>query len=437
MRAPVPITGEAPPVRASVRAGEEALRGQRRGLRAVIPFIGPAFVACVAYIDPGNFATNIGGGAKFGYNLLWVVIYSNIMAMLIQTLSAKLGIATGLNLPELIRMRFPRQLVWPLWIVSEIMAMATDLAEFVGASVGFNLLFHIPLLAGAVLTGISTFAMLYLQKHGFRPLEALITILVLVVAGCYVAELLIGRPDWGQVGYHAVVPFVGPDTFLLSAGILGATVMPHVVYLHSALTQNRIQARNDQEKRRLFRFTQIDILVALPLAGVVNGGMLIMAAVVFHGHGHPDVSDLGDAYKTLTPLLGQASATIFAVSLLASGLSSSTVGTMAGQVIMQGFVGFTIPLWLRRTLTMLPSFIVIGLNLPTASTLVISQVVLSIVLAFAVVPLIMFTSRRDLMGVLTNHIVTTIVGWGCAVLIVVLNILLIYTTLGGSIPGLS
>jgi len=421
----------------AVRAGHEALEGRRRGLRAALPFIGPAFVACVAYIDPGNFATNIAAGAQFGYNLLWVVVYSNLMAMLIQTLSAKLGIATGKNLPEMIRAHFPPWIVWPLWVVAEIMAMATDLAEFTGAAVGFNLLLHVPLLVGAALTAVCTFAILYLQKHGFRPMEALITALVLVVAGAYVAELLLVRPSLGQMAYHAVVPFVGPNTFLLSAGILGATVMPHVVYLHSSLTQDRIRPRTPEQAKRLFRFTVLDVLVALPLAGVVNGGMLIMAAAVFHQHGKTDVSDLREAYKTLTPLLGQASATIFAISLLASGLSSSTVGTLAGQVIMQGFVGFKIPLFLRRVLTMLPSFVVIGLNLPTATTLVISQVVLSIVLGFAVVPLVMFTARRDLMGVLTNHKVTTALGWLCATVIVALNALLIYTVFGGHVPGLS
>jgi manganese transport protein len=431
-----PSLGETRAISGSVRAGQEALRGQRRGLRAVLPFIGPAFIACVAYIDPGNFATNISSGAQFGYNLLWVVIYANLMAMLIQTLSAKLGIATGCNLPELMRAHFPPWLVWPLWVVAEIMAMATDLAEFTGAAIGFNLLFHIPLLLGAVLTGIATFAMLYLQKQGFRPLEALITVLVFVVAGCYVVELFLSSPSVSQMGYHAVVPFVGPNTFLLSAGILGATVMPHVIYLHSALTKDRIRPRDEHEARRLFRFTLVDVLTAMPLAGVVNGGMLVMAAVVFHQQGYTTLSDLGTAYKTLSPLLGPAAATIFAISLLASGLSSSTVGTMAGQIIMQGFVGFTIPLWLRRSLTMLPSFIVIGLSLPTATTLVISQVVLSVVLGFAVVPLMLFTSRRDLMGVLVNRWVTNVVGWACAAVIVALNVLLVYTTLGGTIPGL-
>src|SRR5437868_794447 len=407
----------------------------RRRLR-IFSFLGPAFIACVAYIDPGNFATNIAGGAQFGYNLLWVVVYANIMAMLIQTLSAKLGIATGRNLPELMRAHFPPWLVWPLWIIAEVMAMATDLAEFTGAAIGFNLLFHIPLLLGAVLTGLSTFAILYLQKHGFRPLEALITVLVLVVAGCYVAELFLSGPSVSQIAYHAIVPFVGPNTFLLSAGILGRTVMPHVVYLHSALTQDRIKPRDDQEARRLFRFTVADVFIALPLAGVVNGGMLVMAAVVFHQHGHTSISDLGAAYKTLSPLLGPAAATLFALSLLASGLSSSTVGTMAGQVIMQGFVGFQIPLWLRRLVTMAPSFVVIGLGLPTATTLVFSQVVLSVVLGFAVIPLVLFTSRPDLMGVLVNRPLTTVLGWACAVVIVGLNVLLIFTTLGGSVPGL-
>lgn len=425
-------------VSAAERAGVEVLEGQssRRGLAKVLPFIGPAFIACVAYIDPGNFATNISAGAQFGYNLLWVVLYANVLAMFIQALSAKLGIATGQNLPELMREHFPRWLVYPLWIVAEVMAMATDLAEFVGAALGFNLLFHIPLLAAAALTGLSTFGMLYLQGRGFRPLEALITMLVLVVAGCYIVELFIVHPSPGQMAFHSVVPFAGPTTFLLSAGILGATVMPHVVYLHSALTQNRIRPRNPEQARRLFRYTLIDVLVAMPLAGVVNGGMLVMAAVVFHQHGLTSISDLTVAYKTLTPLLGQAAAIIFGISLLASGLSSSTVGTMAGQVVMQGFVGFSIPLWLRRSLTMLPSFVVIALNLPTATTLVISQVVLSVVLGFAVVPLVIFTSRRDLMGVLTNHPVTTVVGWICATGIVALNIVLIYTTLGGQIPGL-
>jgi manganese transport protein len=428
----VPPAAQAP---GQDHAGQEALEGHRRGLRRILPFIGPAFVACVAYIDPGNFATNISGGAQYGYKLLWVVVYANIMAMFIQTLAAKLGIATGKNLPELMRLHFSPWLVYPLWVVAEVMAMATDLAEFVGASLGFNLLFHIPLLVAAVLTAISTFAMLHLQTRGFRPLEALITILVLVVAGCYIVELFIGRPSAHEIAVHSLLPFVDKGSILISAGILGATVMPHVVYLHSALLADRVRPKNDEHARRLYRFTVIDVLIAMPLAGVVNGGMLIMAAITFNQHGLTSISDLSQAYKTLTPLLGQASATIFAISLLASGLSSSTVGTMAGQVIMQGFVGFRIPLWARRLITMTPSFIVIGLNLPTATTLVVSQVVLSIVLGFAVVPLLLFTRRRDIMGVLVNHRSTNVIGWLCAVVIVSLNGLLIFQSLGGRLPG--
>jgi manganese transport protein len=424
-------------VSAAEQAGLDVLEGRsgRHGVWKILPFLGPAFVACVAYVDPGNFATNIAGGARFGYNLLWVVVYANIMAMLIQTLSAKLGIATGKNLPEMIREHSPSWLVYPLWVVAEIMAMATDLAEFTGAAIGFNLLFGIPLLAAAGLTGVSTFAMLYLQRRGFRPLESLITVLILAVAACYVVELWVGKPSLSQMAYHAVVPFVGGDSLMLTAGILGATVMPHVVYLHSALLADRVRPRTAEQARRLFRFTVIDVLVAMPLAGLVNGGMLVMAAVTFHQNGMTSISDLAVAYRTLTPLLGQFAATIFAISLLASGLSSSTVGTMAGQVIMQGFVGFRIPLWVRRVVTMLPSFVVIGLSLPTATALVVSQVVLSIVLGFAVVPLVIFTSRRDIMGVLTNHRITTAAAWLCAIVIVVLNVLLIYHTLGGVILG--
>jgi manganese transport protein len=424
-----------PSVSGAHLAALEVLEGRssRRILGRILPFIGPAFIACVAYIDPGNFATNIAGGAQFGYGLLWVVVYSSLMAMLIQTLSAKIGIATGKNLPELMREHLPRWLIFPLWIVAEIMAMATDLAEFVGAALGFNLLFHIPLLPAAALTGICTIAMLHLQRRGFRPLEALITVLVFVVAVCYVVELFIVHPSPGKVAWHAVVPTLPKSGFLLAAGILGATVMPHVVYLHSALTQHRIRPANEQQMRRLYRFTVVDVLMAMPLATVVNGGMLIMAALTFHIHGLTSISDLGQAYRTLTPILGSAAAVIFGISLLASGLSSSTVGTMAGQVIMQGFVGFSIPLWIRRGLTMLPSFVVIGLGLPTASTLVVSQVVLSVVLGFAVVPLMWFTSQRKFVGILRNHPVVSAAGWACAAVIVVLNGLLIYTSLGGSL----
>jgi manganese transport protein len=410
------------------RAGLLVLEGGagRRRLWSILPFLGPAFVACVAYIDPGNFATNIAAGAQFGYSLLWVVLLSNLMAMLLQYLSAKLGIATGENLPETIRERWPRPISLSLWIVAEIAAMATDLAEFLGGALGFNLLFHIPLFAAGLLTGATTLAILGLQRHGVRPLEAIIVSLVGVIAACYVVETLLGRPDWGQVAYHTVVPTVSSSTILVSVGILGATVMPHVVYLHSALTQRRIRARNETEKRRLLRFNTVDVVVAMTLAGIINLAMLYVAASTFHGHGLTSVSDIRVAYHTLTPLLGNLAAIAFGVSLLASGVSSSAVGTMAGQVIMGGFVGWTIPLWVRRAVTMMPAMIVIALNLPTTQTLIISQVILSLVLPFAVGPLIWFTAQHRVMGVLTNRRVTTVLAAVCGFVIIGLNGLLLY-----------
>lgn len=423
-----------PPVpSATEAAGIAVLEGtsQRRGVWKILPFLGPAFIAAVAYVDPGNFATNIAGGARFGYQLLWVVVYVNILAMFIQTLSAKLGIATGKNLPELMREHFSPWLVWPLWVIAEIMAMATDLAEFTGAAVGFNLLLGVPLLAGAVLTGVATFIMLHLQRRGFRPLEVVITVLVLIVALSYVVELFIGRPSLSQMAYHAVVPYVSGNSLFLTIGILGATVMPHVIHLHSDLLAKRVRPRTPEHAKRLFHFTIVDVVIAMTLAGVVNGGMLVMAAVTFHRQGTTNITDLGTAYHTLTPLLGPLAATVFALSLLASGLSSSTVGTMAGQVIMQGFVGFHIPLWARRLATMVPSFVVIGLGLPTATALVASQVVLSVVLAFSVIPLVILTSRSDIMGGLVNRRITTFIGWVCSALIAGLNAVLIWQTLSG------
>ncbi len=321
-------------------AAREALDGRLRGLGAMLPFLGPAFVACVAYIDPGNFATNIQGGSAFGYNLLWVVVVANLMAILLQTLSAKLGLATGKNLAELSRDYFPRPIVYLMWIVSEIAAMATDLAEFIGASLAINLLTGLPLLIAALITGLITYLILLLERRGFRPLEIVITALVAVIALCYVLETLFSRPDWAQVGLHMVVPWEGNSaSVLLSVGIIGATVMPHVIYLHSSLMQRRIIPRGEDEARRIFRRTIPDVVLAMGLAGLVNVAMLYMAAATFYAHGRNTIADITTAYQTLTPLLGAAAGIVFAVSLLASGLSSSTVGTMAGQVIMQGFVG--------------------------------------------------------------------------------------------------
>lgn len=431
--------GQLPRVERDTRvSARAALDGKLRGLGALLPFLGPAFVASVAYVDPGNFATNIQGGSAFGYNLLWVVVVANVMAMLLQTLSAKLGLATGKNLAELSREHFPRPIVYLMWVVSEIAAMATDLAEFIGASLAIYLLTGLPLLVAALITGLITYLILLLERRGFRPLEIVITALVAVIALCYVLETLFSRPDWSQVGLHMVVPWEGNSaSVLLSVGIIGATVMPHVIYLHSSLMQKRIVPQNDREARRIFRLTIPDVVLAMGLAGLVNVAMLYMAAATFHAHGQNTIADITTAYRTLTPLLGGAAGLVFALSLLASGLSSSTVGTMAGQVIMQGFVGFAIPVWLRRLLTMLPALIVIAIGLNPTQTLVLSQVVLSFVLPVPVIALVIFTSRRDIMGVLVNRKITTVLATLCAFVILVLNILLLYQNFGGTLPFLS
>lgn len=401
--------------------------------RRVLPFLGPAFVAAVAYVDPGNFATNIQSGAQFGYTLLWVIVLSNLLAMFIQVLSAKLGIASGTNLAEACRDRLPSYLVWVMWFVMEVVAMATDLAEFLGAAVGFQLLFHIPLLWAGLLTAIVTFVLLGLQRYGFRPLEAVIAIMVGVVALSYLVETILGSHDWRELAYSAVVPrFAGSGSVLLAAGVLGATVMPHVIFLHSALTQARIVVRGDSAKlRRLYRFQIVDVVIAMSVAGLVNAAMLIMAASTFFGQGLHEVGSLEEAYRTLTPLLGGAASKVFAISLLAAGLSSSAVGTMAGQIIMQGFVHFQIPLWIRRVVTMLPSLVVIALGLDPTWTLVLSQVVLSFGLPFAVVPLVVFTSDARLMGPLVNKRPTTVLAGVAAGLIILLNVYLLVTLLGG------
>ena len=407
-------------------------RSNKRGLARLWPFLGPAFIACVAYIDPGNYATNIQAGSQFGYKLLWVVLASNLMALLVQALSAKLGIATGTNLAEHCRNEFPRPLVWIMWFSMEIVAMATDLAEFLGAAIGFNLLFGVPLWVAAILTGIVTFLILGLEAHGFRPLEAVISVLVGIIAVSYVFETWISPPNWRQVMIHSVLPsFGGRDGILLATGILGATVMPHVIFLHSALMQNRIVVRDAVRLKRLFRFEIIDVSIAMGLAGLVNMAMLIMAASTFNKGGLTQVASIEEAYRTLEPLLGSAASWVFAISLLASGLSSSSVGTMAGQVIMQGFLHRQIPIWLRRLVTMIPSLVVIGLGLDPTRTLVVSQVVLSFGLPFALVPLIMFTRRRDLMQDLVNHPATTFAGGVVATLIVILNGYLLYQTFTG------
>ncbi len=421
----------------TLSSAQDVLTGaSKKGrLARLLPFLGPAFIACIAYMDPGNFATNIQGGAQYGYLLLWVIVASNLMAMLIQSLSAKLGIATGRNLPEIIRAHFPRPVVWSLWVLAEVVAMATDLAEFLGAALGFSLLFGMPLLPAGLLTGVVTFLILGLQRYGFRPLEAVIAAFVGVIGLCYLGETILGKPDFGAAGAAILQPrFAGTESVLLASGILGATVMPHVIYLHSALTQDRIAARGDGQKRRLFRFELVDIVIAMGLAGLINAAMLMMAATTFWAQGY-DVTASDDiireAYRTLTPLLGGSASTIFAISLIASGLASSAVGTMAGQVIMQGFLNRQIPLWLRRGITMVPALIVIALNVDATRTLVISQVILSFGIPFVLIPLVIFTRRRDLMGDLVNHRATTAVAVAVVGVIISLNLFLLYQTFFG------
>jgi manganese transport protein len=417
-----------------IRSANEILTGtsKKSGLARLMPFLGPAFIASVAYMDPGNFATNIEGGAKFGYQLLWVIVASNLMAMLIQSLSAKLGIATGQNLAEHCRNEFPRPVVISMWIIGELVAIATDLAEFLGAALGFYLLFGMPLWIAGLITAVTTFLILGLERYGFRPLEAVITSLVGVVAFSYLIETFLDKPHWPTVLFHAVTPqFSGTESVLIATGILGATVMPHVIYLHSALTQDRIITRNPEQQRKLFRFELIDVFIAMGLAGLINMAMLIMAASTFFNNGLTEIGSIEEAHRTLEPLLGAAASWVFAVSLLASGLSSSSVGTMAGQVIMQGFLHFHIPAWVRRLVTMFPSLIVIFIGLDPTRTLVISQVVLSFGLPFAIIPLVMFTSRRDIMGTLVNQRLTTFAASLAAALIIALNLFLLYQVFFG------
>jgi manganese transport protein len=408
---------------AGLRTVDEALHRTRF---RILPFLGPAFIACVAYIDPGNFATNIAGGSKFGYRLVWVIVLANILAMLIQTLSAKLGIATGRNLAEICRDRLPRPAAVFLWLQAEAIAMATDLAEFLGAAIGIHLLLGIGLFPAAIAAGVASLAVLELQRYGLRLFEAVIAALVGVIGICYITELLFAHPDYGAVLHHAVVPqFGGSEAVLLSVGILGATVMPHVIYLHSALTQDRLVPETDEDARTLMRYTRIDVVIAMTIAGLINVAMLVMAASTFFRDGLVDVASLDTAHRTLAPILGDASSVIFALALTASGLSSAAVGTLSGQVVMQGFIQRQIPVAVRRLVTMVPAFVVIAVGVDPTRTLVISQVVLSFGIPFALVPLVVFTAKRDVMGSLVNGLLTTIVASVVATAIVVLNVFLL------------
>jgi manganese transport protein len=414
----------------------EALAGRRRGWRAVLPFAGPAVMASVAYMDPGNFATNIQAGAGYGYSLLWVVVLANAVAMLFQAMSAKLGIVTNYNLAELSRIHFPRPLVWAMWGASEVAAMATDLAEFLGASIGLALLFHLPLLAGMLITGGVTYLILSFEKSGFRPIELIIGGLVGVIGISYVIELLIAPPDWGAAAAGTVLPHLA-DTgaVTLAVGIIGATVMPHAIYLHSGLTQHRAPARNERERRMLLRYSNREVVAALSCAGLVNMAMVMMAASAFH-QGHSEVSQIETAYHTLVPLLGAGAAGVFLVSLMASGISSSAVGTMAGQMVMQGFVGIRIPIWLRRLVTMLPAFAVVALGYNATASLVISQVVLSLTLPVPMLALLVLSRRRSVMGEYASGRFVSVLAVAATVAVLALNTVLLLQTIGVSIPGL-
>ncbi|MFZ3359592.1 MAG: Nramp family divalent metal transporter, partial [Xanthobacteraceae bacterium] len=380
------------------------------------------------YMDPGNFATNIQAGAKYGYGLLWVVLLANVVAMLFQGLSAKLGIITGKNLAELCRDHFPLPVVGAMWVVSEIAAMATDLAEFLGGAIGLSLLLHMPLLAGMVVTAVVTYGLLMCERFGFRPIELIVGAIVGVICLCYLIEMFIAPVDWTSALYHTVTPqLADAEALLLAVGIIGATVMPHAIYLHSGLTQGRIPVRDDNDRRTVLRFSNREVVIALSVAGLVNMAMVMMASGAFHA-GHPDVAEIETAYHTLTPLLGPAAAGVFLVSLIASGVSASTVGTMAGQMIMQGFIGRRIPIWIRRLVTMVPAFVVVALGVNATNALVISQVVLSLALPLPMISLIIFTSRGDIMGSFANSKLTRAVAVIATAVVLGLNVVLIAQT---------
>ena len=418
-------------------AAREVLAGRRRGVRAYLVFAGPAVVASIAYMDPGNFATNIQAGAKYGYGLLWVVLLANLIAMLFQALSAKLGIVTGRNLAEMCREQFPRPVVWTMWVISEIAAMATDLAEFLGGAIGLSLLFGMPLLAGMAITGLLTYGILTFERFGFRPFELIIGTLVGVIALCYLVEIFIAPVDWSAAAAHTVLPQIADGgALLLAVGIIGATVMPHAVYLHSGLTQARTPGRDEAERQKLVRISNHEVVIALALAGLVNMAMVMTASGAFHA-GHSDVAQIETAYHTLTPLLGAGAAGVFLLSLLASGISSSAVGTMAGQVIMQGFVGFRIPVWVRRLVTMAPAFVVVALGVNATEALVASQVVLSIALPLPMIALLRFTGRADIMGRFANGRLTAVAARIGTAVVLLLNAILIVQSFGVPIPGLA
>jgi manganese transport protein len=430
---PPPASATADPAVVGLPPLQSPLRQIRaRGpIRGVAGLLGPAFVAAVAYIDPGNFATNIAGGAKYGYMLLWVIVGANLMAMLVQYLSAKTGIATGRSLPELCREHFSRPVTWGLWAQAEAIAIATDLAEFVGAAIALNLLFGVPPFVAGLMTAVVAFGILALQTRGYRRFELAIAGFLGIVFLGFLYDLLQVHVDRGAFVRGLVPHFQGTDSVMLAVGILGATVMPHVVYLHSALTSTRIAPENLKERRELLHFQRIDVGIAMGVAGFINIAMLVVAAGLFHGSGRTNIDSIEGAHAGFSALLGGGAALAFAVALLASGLSSSSVGTFAGQVVMQGFIERKIPLFLRRGVTMAPSLVVLGIGLDPSTTLVVSQVVLSFGIPFALVPMVLLTRRADVMGALVNRRATTALASVVAALIIALNIFLLQQTLFG------
>ncbi|HTP45022.1 MAG TPA: Nramp family divalent metal transporter [Candidatus Acidoferrum sp.] len=402
----------------------------RRAPREAWWYLGPAFVASVAYMDPGNFATNIEGGARFGYELLWVLLWSNAMAILVQYLAAKLGISTGKTLPENCRAEFSRPVNFVLWFVAEIAAMATDLAEFLGAALGFYLLFGIPMLPAAILTGVCVMLILAIEQLGFQWLERVIMSLVAVIGVAYAFEMFLSKPAWQPILRHVVVPEIHSSSIYIAVSMLGATVMPHVIYLHSALVLPR-RTEEDRTEHHHRKMELLDVLFAMNGAWLINSAMVVMAAAVFFGHGE-HVYSIEAAHHTLTPLLGKFASVAFAVALLASGLSSSTVGTMAGQVILQGFLNFRISIFLRRMVTMIPAIVVIAAGLDPLKTLVLSQAVLSFCLPFAMIPLLMLTRRKQLMGTHANRRITNYLAITATAVILGMNIWLLIAIFTGN-----
>ncbi|AGK95695.1 Nramp family divalent metal transporter [Clostridium pasteurianum] len=401
-------------------------------VKQLIKFLGPAFVVSVAYVDPGNFATNISGGSYFGYELIWVILWSNIIAIFLQTMSAKLGIATGCNLPEMCARVFPRKLNWFFWIISEIGAMATDLAEFLGAALGLYLLFRIPMVYAGLLTGVITYIICYMEKYGQKTIEIIISVLVAVISVAYIIELFLAKPDWAQIGMHTAVPMLSNrDALLIAVGMLGATVMPHVIYLHSHLVLERRKNISDEEKLNHFKMEKVDINIAMNIAFIINAAMVIVSAAVFFKNGIR-VDTIEQAHQSMQPLVGYLSSGVFGIALLASGLSSSAVGTIAGQTIMKGFVNMSIPINIRRLITMAPALLIIAFGINPMKVLVLSQVALSFILPFPMIQMLYIANRKDLMGNLVNRKLTKAIGAIIATMVIILNAVLIYLSFTGA-----